>query len=105
MIRFVEVVNETNFNPRMERTSIPRFPIAEVWINEKYVVNVRSAPEYKKMLHEGRIDLDLDDQHEFAVITTNEGDSSRTHVVVGEVSYVARRLAAQEDRQRQLLKG
>ena len=40
MIRFIEVVNTTSKNPRMERTAIPQFELKEVWINEKHVVNL-----------------------------------------------------------------
>ena len=43
MIRFVEIINQTRFNPRMERTAVPQFSMGEVWINEKYVVSIREA--------------------------------------------------------------
>ena len=32
MIRFIELLNETNFNPKMERTSTPRFSVGETHI-------------------------------------------------------------------------
>ena len=36
MIRFVEVINRTEKNPRMERTAKLAYDLGEVWINEKY---------------------------------------------------------------------
>ena len=102
MIRFVELVNETSFDSRFERTAIPSFALSEVWINEAYVVSVRHAPGYKKLLKEGRLPSDLDTQHEFTAITTNNGGLTETHVVVGDLTTVAGRL--QRDT-RTLLKG
>tara|TARA_R110000824_G_scaffold12546_1_gene55149 strand:- start:435 stop:743 length:309 start_codon:yes stop_codon:yes gene_type:complete len=102
MIRFAEVINGTEFNPRMERTATISFLISEVWINEEFVVSVRPAPAYKKLLLEGRIRGDLNAQHEFTTITTNSGGITETHVVVGGLTDVARRL--NKDR-RELLKG
>ena len=92
MIKFVEVVNETDFNPRMERVATPRYSIGEVWINEKYVVSVREATGYKRMLIEGRVPDGLDSQHEFTAMTTNEGNTTKPHVVVGAVNEVAVRI-------------
>jgi hypothetical protein len=92
MIRFIEIVNETNFNPRMERTSTPRFTVGEVWINENYVINVREATGYKSLLREGLLPSDLDSSHSFTAITTNNGHVQETHVVVGVPSSVASRL-------------
>ena len=103
MIRFIELVNETDFNPRMERTAVPRYSMGEVWINETYVVSVRPAPEYRKMLLEGRLPTELDAKHQFTAVTINEGSISRTHVVVGDISQIANRL--QTNKERQLLKG
>jgi len=102
MIRFTEVINNTHFIPRMDRTAKVAFSISEVWINEEFVVNVRPAPAYQKLLAEGRIRGDLDPQHEFTAITTQNGNLSATHVVIGELNDVARRL--NKDR-RELLKG
>jgi len=102
MIRFIELVNETSFDPRLERTAIPAFSLGEVWINESYVVSVRKATGYKKLLSEGRLPPDLDKQHEFTAITTNNGGLTETHVVVGELTTVASRLHRD---MRTLLKG
>jgi len=102
MIRFVELVNETSFNPRTERTAIPAFSLGEVWINETFVVSVRQATGYKKLLKEGRLPPDLDKKHEFTAITTNTGGLTETHIVVGEISAVATRLHRD---MRTLLKG
>jgi hypothetical protein len=102
MIRFTEVVNDTNFNPRMERTAKVSFSIAEVWINEEYVVSIRPAPAYKKLLREGKIHGDLDRQHDFTTITTNNGALTEVHVVIGRIGDIALRL--NKDR-RELLKG
>ena len=103
MIRFVEIVNQTTFNPRMERTAIPSFSMGEVWINEKYVVNVSPAPSYKRLLREGSLPPHLDENHEFTAITVNQGNTTRTHVVVGEAAFIASRLDSVKERQ--LLKG
>ena len=92
MIRFIEIINETNFNPRMERTSTPRFTVGEVWINQDYVVSIRQADSYKSLLREGHLPDDLDSSHTFTTITTNNGQAQETHVVVGSPSVVASRL-------------
>ena len=93
MIRFVEVVNRTEWNPRMERTATPQFELQEVWINEEHVVNLREAPEYKRMLQEGRLPADLNVKHAFTAVTTNLGNMSETYVVVGDLPTVANRLS------------
>ena len=59
MIRFVEVLNQTDFNPRLERTAKPRFTLNEVWINEKYVVSIREAKGYGSLMKEGLLPPDL----------------------------------------------
>ena len=102
MIRFVEVINRTDKNPRMERVSTPRFELGEVWINEKFVVNVREHVGYNNLLQEGRMGVDLDPNHRFTTIVLNEGGSSSSHTVVGDPSTVANRLSRQSS---QLLKG
>tara|TARA_R110000824_G_scaffold380162_1_gene572419 strand:- start:412 stop:720 length:309 start_codon:yes stop_codon:yes gene_type:complete len=102
MIKFVEVLNDTDFNPRMERTAQLEFSLNEVWINEKYVVSFRAASGYKKLLREGRLPEDLNQSHDFTAILTNNGNINETHVVVGDVESVARRLRVEK---RSLLKG
>ena len=102
MIRFVEVINKTDKNPRMERTAKPRFELGEVWINEKYVVNVREHIGYNSLLKEGMPGVDLDPNHRFTTIIVNEGGSSSVHTVVGDPATVANRLSRQNH---QLLKG
>ena len=102
MIRFIEVLNKTDRNPRMERVAIPQFELSEVWINEKYVVNVREHTGYNSLLKEGRMKLGLDQDHRFTTITLNQGGKSSVHTVVGDPSTVANRLS--RDRS-QLLKG
>ena len=102
MIRFIEILNDTDFNPRMERTSQLQFSLNEIWINEKYVVSFREAAGYRKLLNEGRLPADLDQDHNFTAILTNNGNISETHVVVGDIATVARRLKVEK---RSLLKG
>ena len=92
MIRFIEVLNKTDFNPRMERTAIPRFTLNEVWINEEYVVNVREASGYRSLLKEGALPANLDEDHRFTMVTVNSGGSTATHVVVGSPQAVATKL-------------
>ena len=94
MIRFVEVVNRTGRNPRMERTSVPCFELGEVWINKEFVVNIRDAVEYTRMLHEGQLPGDLSQEHTFTAVTVNQGNVSETHIVVGDVTKVASRLSS-----------
>ena len=102
MIRFVEVLIKTNKNPRMERVATLRFELGEVWINEKYVVNVRPHVGYDSLLREGKMGLGLDQEHRFTTVVLNEGGKSSTHVVVGDPSEVATRLT---NNRSQLLKG
>jgi len=92
MLRFIEIVNDTDFQPRMERTANVRFSLGEVWINEKYVVSLRTAQGYQKLLREGRIEGDLRTDHEFTAITTTNGTVTEVHIVVGDVAAVARRV-------------
>ena len=102
MIRFVEVKNETQFDSRLERTAQLDFILGEVWINEKYVVQIREATGYEKLLKEGRLPPDLSAAHKFTAITINEGAKSATHIVVGDVATIASRLSREE---KTLLKG
>ncbi len=92
MIRFIEIVNQTSFNPRMERTSKPSFTVGEVWINPEYVVSVREAPTYKSLLREGLLPSDLNEDHTFTRVTLTQAGQSETHVVVGSPRTVATRL-------------
>ena len=92
MIRFIEIVNETNFNPRMERTAKPAFTMGEVWINEEYVVSIRDARGYKALLQEGLLPDGLDEAHSFTTITTHNGRLTENHVVVGSPVAIAERL-------------
>ena len=92
MLRFIEVINDTDFRPRMERTANVRFSLGEVWINENYVVSFRSAPGYQTILKEGRILGDLNRDHKFTAITTNNGHLTETHIVVGDIATVATRI-------------
>tara|TARA_A100001515_G_C4510169_1_gene189808 strand:- start:443 stop:751 length:309 start_codon:yes stop_codon:yes gene_type:complete len=102
MIRFVEVLNKTDKNPRMERVASLEFELGEVWINEKYVVNVREHVGYNDLLKEGRLGVDLDPNHRFTTIIVNEGGNSSVHTVVGDPLTVANRLSRKNH---QLLKG
>ena len=102
MIRFIEVVNITDHNPRMERTAKVKFTVSEVWINEEYVVSIREAGGYKKLLHEGQLPSDLEQHHSFTRVVTNNGSVSETHIVVGSPAIVAGRLNKDTH---QLLKG
>ncbi len=102
MIRFIEVLNETNFNSRLERTSTPRFTLGEVWINSQYVVSVQEAKGYKSLLAEGHLPPDLDPSHGFTVIKINRAGRHEQHVVVGSPGVVAERLGSPRH---QLLKG
>ena len=89
MIKFIEVLNQTNFNPRMERTAHPKFTLGEVWINENYVVSIREAVGYKSLLREGQLPQDLNEGHSFTLVTTNNGNLTESHVVVGTPATVA----------------
>ena len=102
MIRFVEVLNKTNKNPRMERVASLEFELGEVWINEKYVVNVRPHVGYDSLLREGKMGLGLDQGHRVPTVVVNEVAKSSTHIVLGDPSEVATRLT---NNRSQLLKG
>lgn len=104
MIRFIEIVNETNFNPRMERTAIPKFSLSEVWVNEKYVVSVKESLGALNLLKEGRLPDDLNGEHRFTIITTTNGTVTQSHTVVGAPEDVAERLSRVSNRAK-LLKG
>ena len=93
MIRFIEIINKTEKNPRLERTAIPQFDMQEVWINEKFVVNLREATGYNKLLREGRLPPDLNPDHRFTAVTTNTGGVSETYIVVGDLPIIANRLS------------
>ena len=86
MVRFVEVVNKTDKNPMMERTAKLSFELTEVWINEKYVINIRAHTGYRRLLEEGSLPSELDNRHQFTAVTVSEGNQSQTHIVVGEAA-------------------
>jgi len=102
MIRFIEVINETTIDARHERTSVPSFRLGEVWLNEKHISHMRAAPEYSRLLREGHLSRDLDTGHDFTSITITSGHEATTHIIVGEINSVARRLGYDT---RSLLKG
>jgi len=102
MIRFIEVVNDTNFQPRLERVAIPQFSLREIWINEKHVTDLREAPGYATLLKEGSLPADLSLDHRFTMISVSTGGQQQSYVVVGEVNTVAHRLNRDDSR---LLKG
>jgi hypothetical protein len=76
--------------------------LGEVWINEKHISHMRAAPEYKKLLEEGRLQRELNPSHQFTSVTISSGNTSTTHIVVGEINSVAKRLGYDT---RTLLKG
>ena len=108
MIKFIEVISETNFSHRSRRhmlspgTADSEFRLGEVWINEKYVVSVREAPDYHSLLQEGLLPSDLNEGHSFTMVVTNNGQVTQSHVVVGTPTIVANRLHPAE---KELLKG
>ena len=102
MIRFIEVITLTDYNPRMERTAVPRFGLGEVWVNRQYVVSIREATGYKQLLKEGNLPSDLEPHHTFTTLVTTQGNVSETHVVVGSPQVVASRLNCEN---KVLLKG
>jgi hypothetical protein len=102
MIRFIEVINETHLDSRHDGAPLPSFKLGEVWINEKHISHMRAAPEYKKMLDEGRLAKDLSPSHHFTSVTIASGTATTTHIVVGEINSVAKRLGYDT---RTLLKG
>ena len=95
MIRFIEILNDTNFQPRMERTATPRFHLGEVWINEQYVVSIQEAMGYKSLLREGLLPEGLEAAHSFTTITTHHGGGTKSHVVGGSPEVVATRLGSE----------
>jgi hypothetical protein len=102
MIRFIEVINDTIFDSRRERTALPSFKLGEVWINEEHISHMRAAPEYKRLLDEGQLAKDLNPSHHFTSVTIASGTATTTHIVVGEINSVAKRLGYDT---RTLLKG
>jgi len=92
MIRFIEVISETHFDSKHEPIALPSFKLGEVWINEKHISHMRPAPEYKKMLEEGLLAEDLNPSHHFTSVTTSTGTATTTHIIMGEVNSVAKRL-------------
>lgn len=102
MVRFIEIVNNTDFNSRMERTAQLQFSMGEVWVNPQYVISIREATGYKSLLQEGRLPAGLEGSHTFTTLVVNRGRVTETHVVVGSPVVVAGRLGNQE---KELLKG
>jgi hypothetical protein len=92
VVRFIEVINQTDFNPKLERTSTPKFSMGEVWINPQYVVSIREALGYQSLLRKGLLPEDLDASHTFTTVTTTNGDRTESHVVMGNPQAVAGRL-------------
>ncbi len=98
MIKFIEVVKRPS-------TGVPHsvaYTLSDVWINKNYVVSVREAPAYKSMLAEGLLPTDLNENHSFTTVTTNNGYLTESHVVVGSAASIANRLAHSK---KSLLKG
>ena len=102
MVRLIEVVNGTEFNYRHERTASPRFTLEELWINEAHVVNLRRATGYGRLLSEGQLPSQLNEQHEFTAVTPLTGGVQEVYVVVGDLNTVAKKLSHEKGT---LLKG
>lgn len=96
MVKFIELVADNT------RPSTSNFSLGEVWVNENYVIKLRAAPTYEMLLQEGRLPDHLDANHQFTAITTNNGANTETHIVVGEITGVAKKLNCDS---RTLLKG
>ena len=80
MVRLIEITEEGT-----------EFGLEEVWINEAHVVSIRRAPEYKRLLEEGVLSSDLDNDHDFTSVVVNTGGVRESHVVIGDVADVARK--------------
>ena len=92
MIKFVEVVGDTDFRPPAALGGHPRFSLEELWLNPDAVVKVQSARAYKQILLDGRMPTELDKNHSFTSITLNNGGLLETHVVLGAPDAVATKL-------------
>jgi len=88
MIKFISVVPASSGSPPEGE-----YTLAEIWINENYIVSVREAPGYQTLLQEGNLPAGLDLGHGFTAITTNNGNRMESHVVVGSPGTVASRLS------------
>tara|TARA_R110000803_G_scaffold33696_1_gene73724 strand:- start:108 stop:416 length:309 start_codon:yes stop_codon:yes gene_type:complete len=102
MVRFIQVLNETSVNPRMERRAVPSFSIGEIWLSPQHVVSIKEAQGYKKLLEEGHLAGNLHSNHQFTAVIVNSGNISQTHIVIGSPETVAERLNYNPTR---LLKG
>jgi len=81
MIRFIEVVEAPT-----------GFLLEEVWINEAHVIRIRSASPYKKLLKEGHLPPNLDQNHDFTSVVVAMGESREEHIVVGDIATIASKL-------------
>jgi len=105
MIKFTIIKNETDFNYRMERVATPVFVLDEVWLNPQSIMQIRPAPHYKKLLSEGCFPKDLKEEHDFSLITVNNGSHTETYVAIGNHSFIARRVENAFKGTKDLLKG
>lgn len=104
MIRFIEIVNNSDTDRRQEKTRVPAYSLSELWINDKYVISIKEALIPLRLLREGYLPPDLSENHKFTLVTINNGNTTQTHTVIGDPSDVARQLKLSSGKN-QLLKG
>jgi hypothetical protein len=94
MIKFIEIMQSA-----LRSTD---YVLNEVWINQSHVIKIQSSLEFKRLLSEGRLPSDLDQNHEFTSIGINMGGIMERQGVVGNTASVA---ALLNHETRTLLKG
>ena len=84
----VENTTTTNISSRGQQ----RYTLREVTINPKYVVCVREDNAMQRMLTEGLLPDELNNEHEFTRVYLDRGQSGIDIVVVGNPESVEEKL-------------
>ena len=78
------------------------YVLREVYVNPKHVVSLREDSRFRSKLDEGKMPIELSDEHVFTKMTLDKGTTGLEIVIVGPPSAVESKLRM---RGRELLNG
>ena len=103
IVKLVEIIRTSKFMSENGSLSKENYILREVFVNPDHVVCLREDGLYKKLLMEGHLLDDLDENQSFTKVYLNRGQSGIELTIVGEPSSVQKKLGLAT--QKQLLRG
>lgn len=75
--------------------------LGKIYVNTEHIISVHADVEMDRMLQEGKLATELDQNHSFSVVSVNSGGRSQDVRVVGSPEQIAEKCS----REKVLLKG